>query len=421
MLRKLDTETGSAMVISLLTLVLLTAVGTMFLAQTKTETQIAGHDMRATQALFNAEAGYGEALVRMSDAQDSLYVGEPPGPPSPGWGTYLVESAGKAVGDRNYAATETDSLDNNGDGNIDESGERYPETVSFQDGGALNYPWVNIHYMLNTTGQVILFGDHDNDLITPPRYNLASGFPTIIVTSSGDRGSARRTVEVEAVKRPFEIVQTALYTESDDFTFNGTQFLISGVDHNPDTGDPLPGNPEVPGIVTTGDPGNIDGALTLLQEDNVEGAGGEPSTAGSAVDIDLEALAATYRVLAEYVLPAGTYASTSYGDKDNYTIVHCTGNMVTSGGVTGGGVLVVDGNLTMAGAFTWYGMVLVMGDISMTGGGAGIHIYGSTLAQGTVAGDQTISGQADILYSSLALSRLTALSPYTVTNWREVN
>ena len=73
------------------------------------------------------------------------------------------------------------------------------------------------------------------------------------------------------------------------------------------------------------------------------------------------------------------------------------------------------------GGFTWWGMVLVLGDMNLTGGGAGIHIYGSTLCQGSLSGDQTISGQADLLYSSLALSRLTALSPYTVTNWREVN
>ena len=65
------------MVISLLVLLVLTMVGTLFLATSNTETQISGHDMRATQALFNAEAGYAEALARMSDQTDSTnYIGQ---------------------------------------------------------------------------------------------------------------------------------------------------------------------------------------------------------------------------------------------------------------------------------------------------------------------------------------------------------
>ncbi len=421
-MRRLGNENGSAMIICLLTLGLLTMVGTMFLAQTKTETQIAGHDMRATQALFNAEAGYGEALARMNDTQGPLnYVGEPPGAPTPGWGIYLVASAGDAAGDPSYLATETDGRDNNGDGFIDESGERYPETLSRQDGDDLSYGWVNIHYKLNETGQVILFGNHDNDLTTPPEYNLVNGLPSLIVTASGDRGSANRAVEVEAVKSPFEIVHAPLYTESDEFRFNGTQFVVSGVDHDPTTGDPIPGNPSVPGIVTTGNPDNIGGSLNPNQADNVEGSGGTPSIGFSTVDMNLEALAATYRVLAEYVLPEGTYSNTTYGGKDNYTIVHCTGNMHTSGNVTGGGVLVVDGDLTMTGSFTWYGMILVMGDINFTGGGSKIHTYGSLLVQGNVGINQTVSGNADIFYSSEALAGITALNPYMVTNWREID
>ena len=54
--------------------------------------------------------------------------------------------------------------------------------------------------------------------------------------------------------------------------------------------------------------------------------------------------------------------------------------------------------------------------ISLTGGGAGIHVYGQILAEGD---DVYIGGQADILYSSLALARLAEVNPYQVTSWRE--
>ena len=85
--RFLDQETGSAMIISLMTLVLLTMLGSVFMLQTNTETQLAAHDMRATQAMFNAEAGYAEAMARMHDGADTTnYIGESVGAATPGWG-----------------------------------------------------------------------------------------------------------------------------------------------------------------------------------------------------------------------------------------------------------------------------------------------------------------------------------------------
>lgn len=413
-------ERGSAMVIALMTLVLLTMVGTLFLAQTKTETQIAGHDMRATQALFNAEAGYGEALARMSDTGDPDYIGEPSGTVTPGWGRYLVLANGNSDQDPDHNLAESDSLDNDGNGTVDESGEAYPEVATAQGGEPIDYPWVNVRYKLNATNQVILYGDHDDNLVTPPRFNLVHGYPVIIVTAEGERGSAARRVEVEAIKQPFELVQSALYSESDDFKFNGTQFKVSGQDWDPVTGNVVAGNPEVPGILTTGDPNNITNALSGQQTNNVEGLGGEPSATSTNVDMDLQAIADTYSPLAEYVVPAGTYDDVAWGSLDDYTVVHCTGDLHLSGNVSGGGILIVDGDMTVSGSFTWYGLCIVLGDVTFTGGGAGIHLYGSTLIQGS-SNDQTVSGNADVLYSSEALNRLTALSPYMVANWRELN
>jgi len=412
-------ERGSAMVIALMTLVLLTMVGTLFLAQTKTETQIAGHDMRATQALFNAEAGYGEALARMSDTSDPDYIGQPNGTVTPGWGRYLVLANGNSTQDPDHNLAESDSLDNDGNGQVDESGESYPEVATAQGGEPIDYPWVSVRYKMNSTNQVILYGDHDNDLVTPPQFNLVRGYPVIIVTAEGERGSAARRVEVEAIKQPFELVQSALYSESDDFKFNGTQFKVSGQDWDPVTG-LVTGNPEVPGILTTGDPANITGALSGQQTNNVEGLGGEPSATSTNVDMDLQAMADNYSPLAEYVVPAGTYDDVAWGSLDDYTVVHCTGDLHLSGNVSGGGILIVDGDMTISGSFTWYGLAIVLGDVTFTGGGAGIHLYGSTLIQGS-SNDQTVSGNADVLYSSEALNRLTALSPYMVANWRELN
>ena len=253
----LRNENGSAMVIALMTLTLLTMAAVLFIAQTKTETQISGHDMRATQALYNAEAGYAEVLARMSDDSDTTnYIGQAQGGwvAEPGWGRYLVMDGGNSAGDPDRSAIEIDGLDNNGNGQIDEIGETYPEVKSKQDGETINYPWVSVHYKLNSTNQVILFGDHDSNVVTPPQPNVVNGYPMIVVTANGGQGSADRTIEIEAVKTPFQFINTAVYAESDDFKFNGTQFLVSGADWDPVTETIIGGNPEVPGLATTDNP-----------------------------------------------------------------------------------------------------------------------------------------------------------------------
>jgi len=412
-------ERGSAMVIALMALVLMTMVGTFFLAQTKTETQIAGHEMRGTQAFFNAEAGLSEMLGRMSDTQDSTnYIGEPLGQATPGWGRYIVLSDGRASEDPDYSATQLDSLDNDGDGVIDEDGERYPQILTVQDpNSAIEYPWVKVRYMMNTTNQVLLFGDADRDLTTPPTFNLLDGYPVIIVTAEGGKGSAVRRVEVEAIKRPFQIVHTPYYTESTSFTFNGTQFSMSGEDYDPATGLPISGNPDVPGITMTQDPSNATSELTSQQVNNIEGTGGSPSITQSSVDLDLDAIAGQFMDIVDITVPPGTYDDVAWGSYDDYKVVHVTGDLHTSGGVSGGGVLIVDGNLDMSGSFTWYGLVIVMGDVKLTGGGAGIHIYGGLYANGTT----TISGNADLRYSSEALNRLYNFGAYQILNWREIS
>jgi len=420
---RIRNENGTAMVVALLALVVLTILGTLFLAQTKTETQIAGLDQRSNQALVHAEAGYGEVLARLTDSNDSVnYIGPEPYSFStkPGWGRYLVLVNGNSTQDPTRNRTGSDGLDNDLDGTVDESGEVYPESLTRQGGNAINYPWVQVHYKLNGTNQPILFGDHDRNMSTPPQANLTWGLPMIVITARGGQGTAERTVEVEAVRPPFEVLDGAIYTEVDNFKFNGTQFLVSGKDHDPVTGAVIGGNPEVPGMLTTGNPGNITASLTGQQVNNVEGTGGEPSVSRATVDVDLDTLHDTYVAQRQVTLKADTTVSgVSYGDLDHYTCVYCPGNLHISGNTSGGGILIVDGDFVLSGSFTWYGVVLVMGSVTFTGGGSGIHVYGSVLTKGGM-NQQTVGGNADIFYSTQALNRLTALSPYVVYNWREL-
>jgi hypothetical protein len=115
-----------------------------------------------------------------------------------------------------------------------------------------------VRYKLTPANEVVLYGDHDRNAQTPPVENIVRGFPVIMVTARGPR--ARPTdPRGGGVQDPMQLVDAATYAEDDDFVFNGTS-SISGQDWNPDTGLVVPGNPDVPGIMTTGDPNAIEGA-----------------------------------------------------------------------------------------------------------------------------------------------------------------
>ena len=133
-----------------------------------------------------------------------------------------------------------------------------------------------------------------DDVEGPPDKHLKRTVEGVVEdrASQGEQGTANRTVEVEAVKYPFQTVNTALYCEDDEFAFHGTAFMVSGMDFDPATGDSVIGNPCVPGILTTMNPADIVDDLKTNQLNNVEGTGAEPSVLSSPIDLDLEAMAA---------------------------------------------------------------------------------------------------------------------------------
>jgi hypothetical protein len=82
-------------------------------------------------------------------------------------------------------------------------------------------------------------------------------------------------------------------------------------------------------------------------------------------------------------------------------------------------LLLLEGDLEVTGQFTWYGLVINLGEIKFSGGGNEIHIFGSVMSSGGVD-TNTVGGNADIKYSSMALSKLAAFNPYQVVSWTEL-
>ena len=74
-----------------------------------------------------------------------------------------------------------------------------------------------------------------------------------------------------------------------------------------------------------------------------------------------------------------------------------------SGNLTGYGVLVVDGSLTMRGKVRWHGVVIVVGTSTMEFDASGTPaIYGGLLL-GAPETNLSLSGTADLYYSSEAI------------------
>jgi hypothetical protein len=414
------------MVITMLLLMGLTALGAALMMTSRTETQIMGNEIRYAQALCLAEAGLNEAVARIATPASPLYIAEDQTAPNPGWGRYIVLDRGNSVYDPDFSRTADDGLDNDLDAAIDETSESYPEVLSVQSGAEypLNYPWVRVSYKLDSDNNIVRYGDHDDNPATPQQCNLVFGVPVLTVTSRGQEGPANRTLELDLVRPPVFDIRACLYTEDDDFAFSGDDFLISGQDFDPATGDTVMGSTRLPAVVTTADVGKLLGQIGHQQGDQIIGSGGEADVQASPVNLNLEWYVDTWGRLADMYYVGDTDNPSdmgAWGDYDNYHVIYVEdGDLKLKGEAVGGGLMLVDGDLSIVGSFTWYGVIIVLGDVYFKGGGdlpGQFHVYGGVFSNGVTL--NTVTGNADVFYSSEAIDRLSRLTGVIPLAWNE--
>ena len=414
---------GNAIIIALLVLMVLTSAGVAYVAVTKSEKQISGNSQSSTQALYAAESGITEGIRRMAFPADSaVYIG-PPGAAVAGWGRYIVLYSGASALDPDGPALEHDGMDNNEDGQIDEAGERYPEVLTKQtvSASALRYPFVRVEYKTDA-GQLVRFGDADHDPSTPPVENMVTGPAVVRLTASGRRGTAAKTIEVEAVRFPIVDVESAVWAGK-HLKFNGNAFLVDGHDHYATAPyDTMPGISAVSGVLTQGPTSDVN--IGGFQLDNLMGAGGGGSMAHSSFTYDFNQLWAKLSSMADYSFTGDqTFGSSApdYGSLANPKVTAVNGNLTCGGNWSGGGILVVNGSLSMSGQSSFGGIVIVTGDVKLAGGGASEmpHVLGGLIYQGTLVDNSSINGGANVFYSSQAVNRALSVGPYTLAWWRE--
>lgn len=246
-----------------------------------------------------------------------------------------------------------------------------------------------------------------------------TAFPNMYrVTASATSadGTAKIETYVEKTIATLPKVAAVFVDPAVALDLKGNKFTIDGNDHNPD-GTPGP-EPAVPGIATLpGDPLGSNQAMLLAQipalnYDQVLGAGGMPSL-GEAPDVYIDQIFEGFLGRVDNELDPATYTDPAIGEytTDDFQVTHTQGDLHFSGKGEGAGVLLVDGSLFVSGQFTFYGLIIVRGDIVLTGGGAGIHVFGSTMVGESITAvdvdpEVTVSGNADIFYSSTVLRRI---------------
>lgn len=265
-------------------------------------------------------------------------------------------------------------------------------------------------------------------------YVGSSGFAgTSKVVATAANSEASVTVESFLIKTIPQVpkVSAIIVDEGLAIDLKGNKFIIDGRDHKTD-GTLIVGG-EKSGIATPkgSPPGSNQSALVAQipskAYDQVIGAGGKPSVGEATLTMSVNEMVDSFKAVATKTLAPGAYTSPSLGTMAGMTVTYASGDLKFSGTGSGAGVLVIDGSLTVSGQFKFQGIVLVRGDVILTGGGSGVHIIGalvvgdSITAVDTTSTDLTLSGNADVLFSSAMIDMVQATmsSSYSPSYYKE--
>jgi hypothetical protein len=304
-------------------------------------------------------------------------------------GTYQVDfDAGSSV--VSIVDWEIDGVDNDDDGTVDGASEE--DLLSITSAGF-------IQTELDGAGNVLSMG---------------VGFRQRGVTAMANR-----------VEFDWPINQ-AVYVDDplSNLNLNGNAFLVSGHDIDPD-GTPGP-ETALPAFGVPGDPADLIAQVAANQEDNLVGAGTDPSI--MQVDpTDLPSLLAIASSVAGTTYSGSTTLSNGVlGDFENTVgeVTYCSDSLRLSGQTTGAGILAVEGDLEITGAFEFTGIVVVGGSVTFKGGAGDKNLFGALLTLGkveAVANDAVeLSGNIEIHFSSNGLAQaISTLDSIALAAWME--
>lgn len=388
-------ETGAALVTGLLIVLVLTILSIAAMMTTATELKIAVNDRSSKRVFYLAEAGVEDARSRMQVGASTLPIPDTQ-PTNANWRAFI--GTGPKCQGKGYSQSNGNQI-------------RYDSLNS-----SLEYV-VDIKHKLDSSGTALIkWGDSNGDGI--PEENTTMGKNIYVLTSEGyTSDGASKTLRVEVSPAPDLTVPAALYTKSNTI-IQGTSTYVIGLDKCGSTG--LPGIVSMATVAQNGTP-HIDGVPPIIPN--------------STQNIDIPYMVNQFKGSNNYSydVHSGTLTGMNWGmptpgatpqdasNCDLRNVVYFNTNSTfirLMGGTSGCGILLVEGDLNVNGGFQWYGVVLVTGSIVFTGGGEK-NVTGAMLAGGAVSAD-LVSGDANLLYCSEAISRQSRYLPLKVHRWAEI-
>jgi len=395
-------ERGVALVMALLVLLVLSMLSAALMMSINTETVIAGHSQRETQALNTAEAGLAEAVAR-------IRIGDIPN-----------------NGNKRMVAQIFNTLP----GSVPALGADSIGLATAQPAGQwLKYSTANrgpdvLTIRYRTDNPIAPTVIYKYDPSKNPAIQTSTGSNIYVVTSTGYAGKDVRRIQEEVMMKPFLVNVKAALAANVGINFNGNSHTC-GYDHSPLTptwtrdGDCIPWEtgpqPALPGAWTTGGvtPGgsaNQFGQPTAYQQ-NQTGFYAGPWEALTMSQAEFYSW-----IGAPFNSAPNPPRGVLYLDHDA-TLGNAAGSFSYSGG-DGEGMLYVDGDLSITGNFSYRGLVYVEGDLKVNGT---VWILGGLIVRGATV-IKHANGNAAILYSSEAIQQ--ALQKYggsmVAISWKEL-
>ncbi len=416
--RILRNEEGMALAITIILLLSLAAMALTATLVSSTDLLVAGNQRTNSAALDVAEAGVAEALNRMSlnpgstvpvgAAMVDASIQDPTFPPNPNWKAHIFLTpmgSSPAVPAGEFST-----------GTVQQAGDY----LKYSDPSDPNEAVLIEHKLRDFNGD----GNDEVVLYDPgqvPPENPNTGSPVEVITVTGHKGTAKRSVQVEAIRFPIHPNVTAALSANGSVDLRGN-VTVCGHNHRLDTprGTQLPScspnwdetTGHLPAVMTTGYAVGTRGSTDLLGSPAVT----DTSSTNHFYSLS-EALGLTQSELNDILASPDQTSDNEAGPYEGITYIQGDAQF---NGTDGEGLLYVTGDLTLSGNFSWVGLVYVEGTLRNTGN---TWILGGVMAEGDlhVAVDFG-AGTPAILYSQQALTQaLTRSMRYVTLGWKELD
>jgi hypothetical protein len=411
-------ESGVALIVALLALVLVAAITAGMMILSTTETSISANFRDEQTAFFSSKAGIEEVRDRLRIAATNTL--RPGGAPavttfagSPGGVVYIV-NPNAALGETqaniltsygdDEICKETQTIavpcGNNAMGQLVATPGAWETTVlaspTYAAAPVFPWKWVRINLRqnnenntaapsYNTNGQntaQMVCWNGTNEYADPNAPNGAltdlgctvPNMPVYVLTAlSVTPTGTRRMVQAEVAEDKYPFTTPAALTMDGSLTtFNGGSSNQWGVNGNDSPGC---------GVATVGPPVHAIGALNPAAVATIDAGINRPNniTGSGATTPDVADVSGTMPANLQSVSSLQTLVSTmksnvtqpvingpasglpNYGTVANPQIIYVNGDLTLSGNAQGYGILVVTGTLTIKGTVGWNGIVLVVG------------------------------------------------------------